>query len=824
MKSSFYIRMAILIALTVAWLSSSSILLAPGGEKTAGQFLYPLITTGSKTEAAGNTVALLEFSNEDVEKYGWPFPYELYEKIFKSFEGSNKPIILQTFHFSQKNEHLDKLATVIKEHGKIVGSNFNVQSKEGLAESYIPEKIEEYLFPQIFYSNKSTVDSELPLLPLSFHGIPEIANSYAHNGYTANYSRNLPNNCTELYLASQSHDLVIPSSVFSAIDLHSEGKVSTSRKAVRSGISSFAQNESTNKLPSTICWGQPLLSTQKYLSQRNIITYDLNDLFTGQLKNKKIDILVLGASWENKIRDAGVNIFSRNSFTKPSHLNVRSLDELANKSYLNFSPIPVSVQMIILCAAYIISILLILTGNVKGIIFIGVLTLLSSFGYVQLQAQIHQNISIPTHLIFASISAVFIGVLGLLGSIFWQMYTLTKLKNRITGLLEVTWETANISKIMADHVTSKMKGSRFILDMANSLPKEANAANVERKRQNVEDRENRDATTLLPVEGGLEQSKLVLLEIDGKPKETVGKICFKHTKRSAPKSTFEKSFFNQLLETTADKIIQIELRSRKAQAERMKKIAEQNSQVLEHFLPNRLLTQVVKEDLTNIDEVLSNILKPRKNKVALLQADIRGFSKLSKIYEPLEMVYYIQSYYKDVVDRAQEYAQIKLIGDCIFLFIEEEVKTDTKNAVDIAYDIATHLVDNTQQTNEIHKGKENVNFGIAIHYGEAVTGNLSSSNCIDYTVLGNEVNRVARMEELTKNKTIASIVKNNGIIMSPSAFRQLSDGDIKQDFSEIPLSKLGIQVRSFSDMTHIFYKNMKISPLTAREPGFEKVS
>ena len=106
------------------------------------------------------------------------------------------------------------------------------------------------------------------------------------------------------------------------------------------------------------------------------------------------------------------------------------------------------------------------------------------------------------------------------------------------------------------------------------------------------------------------------------------------------------------------------------------------------------------------------------------------------------MVEHIRLYYKDVVQRAQAVAQIKIIGDCIFLFIEEQ-EEESFCPVKAAYLIASDLSATTLKNNKTIEDKENVNFGIAIHYGQAVIGNLSSENCIDFTVIGNEVNKVA---------------------------------------------------------------------------------
>ena len=232
--------------------------------------------------------------------------------------------------------------------------------------------------------------------------------------------------------------------------------------------------------------------------------------------------------------------------------------------------------------------------------------------------------------------------------------------------------------------------------------------------------------------------------------------------------------------------------------------AEAMSNTLSHFLPDSLVSRLGTGG--NLGVSLSKILEPKETYIALLQADIRGFSRLSKIYSNHDMVEHIELYYKDVVQRAQAVAQIKIIGDCIFLFIEEQEK-ESFCAVKEAYLIASDLSATTIKNNKNIEDKENVNFGIAIHYGQAVVGNLSSENCIDFTAIGNEVNKVARIEELTKNETIQELVGMNGVVISDEALEKLSDPIIKNKFRTLNLEERNIHIRSFPEVDRVHYRS-----------------
>jgi class 3 adenylate cyclase len=169
------------------------------------------------------------------------------------------------------------------------------------------------------------------------------------------------------------------------------------------------------------------------------------------------------------------------------------------------------------------------------------------------------------------------------------------------------------------------------------------------------------------------------------------------------------------------------------------------------------------------------------------------------------MVQMLQNYYKNVVDIAQIFAQVKLIGDCIFLFIEESSAGPNISPVDMCVELASILVNETNLQNKIRseRNEEPMYFGIAIHYGDVVVGNLSSESCIDYTVIGPNVNMVARLEEMTKLVPLAERIGKNGTILSEAAFAALKKHSILK-VSKLNLPSINVSVRSFHSVTDVY--------------------
>jgi class 3 adenylate cyclase len=233
------------------------------------------------------------------------------------------------------------------------------------------------------------------------------------------------------------------------------------------------------------------------------------------------------------------------------------------------------------------------------------------------------------------------------------------------------------------------------------------------------------------------------------------------------------------------------------------KAIQTRSDILARFLTKSIVNKF--SNKMTMQENLSLVLTPRPTKAALMQADIRGYSRISATLEPKEMVQMLQNYYKNVVDSAQIVAQVKLIGDCIFLFIEESSAGPDISPVDMCVELASILVNETNLQNKIRgeRNEEPMYFGIAIHYGDVVVGNLSSESCIDYTVIGPNVNMVARLEEITKMAPLAERIGKNGTILSEAAFAALKMHSILK-VSKLNLPSINVSVRSFHSVTDVY--------------------
>lgn len=140
--------------------------------------------------------------------------------------------------------------------------------------------------------------------------------------------------------------------------------------------------------------------------------------------------------------------------------------------------------------------------------------------------------------------------------------------------------------------------------------------------------------------------------------------------------------------------------------------------------------------------------------LTLLNIDIRGFSTLSKKIGPQRTVAILNRFFSTMGDIVFNHGGIvdKYLGDGFLALFGAPVSgtTDADNAIAAALEMKENLCAvNAQFVGELDAP---LAMGISIHTGEAVVGNIGFEKKMDYTVIGDSVNAVFRLQELTKSQ------------------------------------------------------------------------
>jgi len=153
-----------------------------------------------------------------------------------------------------------------------------------------------------------------------------------------------------------------------------------------------------------------------------------------------------------------------------------------------------------------------------------------------------------------------------------------------------------------------------------------------------------------------------------------------------------------------------------------------------------------------VDEMLESegSLQSKLMKVCVMFIDIRNFTKHVAGKSPAEIVEYQNTFFKIVIDAVTKHNGIinQFLGDgCMVTFgAPVTLANPAHNAVNAAVEIHQQL------NNEIEKGNISpTSIGIGIHVGDAVTGNIGTSERQQYSITGSVVILAARIEQLNKD-------------------------------------------------------------------------
>jgi len=162
---------------------------------------------------------------------------------------------------------------------------------------------------------------------------------------------------------------------------------------------------------------------------------------------------------------------------------------------------------------------------------------------------------------------------------------------------------------------------------------------------------------------------------------------------------------------------------------------------------------VARAILDNRDEVMQALGGTRKP-MALLFSDLRGFTGLSEHADPVQLVTQLNEYLGAMVDIVfqNDGTLDKFIGDAVMgvwgNLTSQGTAIDAEKAVRSAHEMRLAL--DRLNARWRGEGRREFAFGIGIHHGDAVFGNIGSEQKKEPTAIGDAVNLASRLEGLTK--------------------------------------------------------------------------
>ena len=177
-------------------------------------------------------------------------------------------------------------------------------------------------------------------------------------------------------------------------------------------------------------------------------------------------------------------------------------------------------------------------------------------------------------------------------------------------------------------------------------------------------------------------------------------------------------------------------------------------------------------------------------RAAIMICDLREFTKISDNWPRDDVIDLLNDYFDAMSEPIARHGGeiLKFIGDgllAIFPLSEPSACANLLRAVTEARQAMAALNDRNNGT-----GRAPLNYGIGVHVGDVMYGNIGSSSRLDFTVIGPAVNMASRLETLTKQL-------GRPVLLS-RVFAEL----VEREFELEHVGKY--EVRGFSDPIELF--------------------
>lgn len=141
----------------------------------------------------------------------------------------------------------------------------------------------------------------------------------------------------------------------------------------------------------------------------------------------------------------------------------------------------------------------------------------------------------------------------------------------------------------------------------------------------------------------------------------------------------------------------------------------------------------------------------RRN-ISLLFTDVQGFTPIADSMEPEELMLSMSEYFEELVGLiiADDGTVDKFVGDAIFAYWNAPLPTENYEYVACFAALKCRAASERLSAEWKKQGRIGWYTRFGVHAGDAVVGNVGSSDRIDFTAIGDPVNIASRLEGLNK--------------------------------------------------------------------------
>jgi adenylate cyclase len=135
---------------------------------------------------------------------------------------------------------------------------------------------------------------------------------------------------------------------------------------------------------------------------------------------------------------------------------------------------------------------------------------------------------------------------------------------------------------------------------------------------------------------------------------------------------------------------------------------------------------------------------------AIWFCDLRGFTALAERLDRDRLLALLNQYFDRMAKPVEEHGGeiLKFIGDAMLALFPLDTADACRRALQAALDARAAMAELNRQ--RLAQDEEALGFGIALHTGDVMYGNIGAANRLDFTVIGPAVNLTSRLEGLCR--------------------------------------------------------------------------
>ncbi|MGH6898681.1 MAG: adenylate/guanylate cyclase domain-containing protein [Geminicoccaceae bacterium] len=135
---------------------------------------------------------------------------------------------------------------------------------------------------------------------------------------------------------------------------------------------------------------------------------------------------------------------------------------------------------------------------------------------------------------------------------------------------------------------------------------------------------------------------------------------------------------------------------------------------------------------------------------AIWFCDLRGFTALSERMDRDRLLACLNQYFDGMAKPVEEHGGeiLKFMGDAMLAIFPFDSEQACRRALQAALDARAAMAQLNRE--RAARGEEALGFGIALHAGDVMYGNIGAADRLDFTVIGPAVNLAARLEGLCR--------------------------------------------------------------------------